>query len=320
MAGYLLKRLIILFSSLFLVSLILFALLRLLPGDLAQIIAGTDADPQQVERLRVELGLNQSWLTQYWDWLSALLRFDLGNSAVTGVPIAHELWDKAGVTVPLAILGLLIALLISYPLGTLRGIYNKSSLLSLCDSFFQALSYTPALWLGLILIMLSAKGIGIFSIFPANGANFTNFGQLIYELFLPALTLALVVSARLFRVQRVSVEEAKTSDFVRFGASLGYTRNQALVKYGIPTTLMPVVTTLTITFAQMFTGVVVIEKLFVLPGIGTMLVNDLARRDLVKVQTELMFLTAVVLLLGVLVDVIGAVLDPRLRVGGTNNE
>jgi peptide/nickel transport system permease protein len=249
-----------------------------------------------------------------------LLRLDLGKSAVTGIPVGQELFNKASVTVPLAILGLLIALLISYPLGTLRGIYAKSKILKGLDIFFQALSYTPALWLGLVLILLLAKGVGLLPIFPANGGLSSNWFQQIYALFLPALTLALVVSARLFRVQRVSVEEASASDFVRFGASLGYTRNQALLKYGIPTTFMPVVTTLTITFAQMFTGVVVIEKLFVLPGIGTMLVNDLARRYLLKVQTELMFLTAVVLSLGVLVDVIGAMLDPRLRVAGAQYE
>jgi peptide/nickel transport system permease protein len=132
-------------------------------------------------------------------------------------------------------------------------------------------------------------------------------------LFLPALTLALVVSARIFRVQRVAVEEAKTSEFVRFGASLGYNPNQAMLRYGLPTTIMPVVTTLAITFAHMFTGVVVIEKLFVLQGVGSMLVSDLAHRDLIKVQTELMFLTVLVLVLQVLVDLIGAWIDPRLR-------
>jgi peptide/nickel transport system permease protein len=313
MLRFLCKKLVVLLISLGLLSVILFVLLRILPGDTAQIIAGTDASPEQVARIRETLGLNVSAFEQYWNWLLNFITGNLGTSAVTGIPIQSELLAKASITLPLCLMALAIALIFSIPLGTLRGMAPNSKILKAVDSFFQTLSFTPALWLGLLFLLLFARGFGILGIFPSSGMGIHDLPSLLSALFIPALCVALVVAPRIFRIQRVMVEDVSRAEFVRFGAALGNTKRRALIRYGLPAAIMPTISTVALTFSQMFTGVVVIEKLFVLPGIGSMVLLDLSQRDIIKVQTEIMMLTAIILSLGVIVDLIGAWIDPRLR-------
>lgn len=314
MSRFLAVRALTLAAGLILASLIIFIALRLLPGDVAQVIGGTTASPQQVEAIRERLGLNLPLPMQYLDWLGGIFTGNLGNSVVSGIPIAQELAQKSLVTVPLTLYSLLIAVIVAVPLGVFAA-YRRRAVLSRTLSVLGVVAAAvPAVWAGLIGIVVFSTWLGWL---PAQGFPRSGWSDPIAAtraLTLPALTIGLIEAAILFRFVKSATLSALGAEHVRTAMSHGHTRLSALVRHGLPGVGLSVVSMLGLQVAALLVGAVVIEQLFSLPGLGRMLVIDVGNRDLLKVQSTLFVLTGVILVLGALIDVVHRLIDPRLRV------
>lgn len=314
MSRFLAVRALTLAVGLILASLIIFISLRLLPGDVAQVIGGTTASPQQIETIRERLGLNDPLPVQYIDWLGNVFTGSLGNSVVSGTPIAAEIAQKSLVTVPLTVYSLLIAVAVAVPLGVFAA-YRRRAVGSRALSVLGVVAAAiPAVWAGLIGIIVFSTWLGWFPSqgFPRSGWESPQ--AAIRALTLPALTIGLIEAAILFRFVKSATLSALGAEHVRTAMSHGHTRLSALVRHGLPGVGLSVVSMLGLQIAALLVGAVVIEQLFSLPGLGRMLVIDVGSRDLVKVQSTLFVLTGVILVLGALIDVIHRLIDPRLRV------
>lgn len=313
MIRYALTRLLLLLAGLLVASVLIFATLRVLPGDVAQLIAGVQGTPEQVAAIRERLNLDQPVVAQYVDWIGGLLRGDLGTSLITGSPVISELVQKAEVTVPLGLMSLLIALLFSLPLGVLSAVRRNRAGGTAINVASQALAAVPVVWAGMMLVVVFAVWLGWL---PAQGfprEGWGNPGAAFRSLLLPALTIGIVEGALLLRFVRSATMQAAGQDFVRTAAAKGLTRTQALLRHGLPSVGLSVITVLALQVAGIIVGSVIIEELFALPGIGRMLVSDVGARDLPKVQGELLVLTGFVLVLGFIVDIVHRALDPRQR-------
>jgi peptide/nickel transport system permease protein len=292
---------------------LIFLTLRVLPGDIAQLIAGTNSTPEQIEAIRERLGLNQPLPAQYLDWIGGVFRGDLGSSLLTGSSVTSELAEKAQVTVPLGIMSLTIALLFSLPLGVISAMRRGRGEGTALSVGAQALAAVPVVWAGMMLVVVFAVWLGWL---PAQGfprAGWNDPAAAFRSLLLPALTIGIVEGAMLMRFVRSATMQAVGQDYVRTAAAKGLTRNAALIRHGLPNVGLSVVTVLGLQVAGIIVGAVVIEQLFSLPGIGRMLVADVSARDLPKVQGELLVLTGFVLVIGFVVDLVHRVIDPRQR-------
>jgi peptide/nickel transport system permease protein len=313
---YALTRLTLLLVGLLVASVLIFLTLRVLPGDVAQLIAGTQGTPEQVAAIRDEMGLNRPLIVQYLDWIGGVLRGDLGTSLITGSSVASELAVKARVTVPLGVLALFIAVVFAVPLGVLSAMRRRRPIGTGISVTSQTLAAVPVVWAGMMLVVVFAVWLGWL---PAQGFPRTGWSTpwlAFRSLLLPALTIGIVEGAMLMRFVRSATLQAVGQDYVRTAAAKGLTRNAALVRHGLPGVGLSVITVLGLQVAGIIVGAVVIEQLFSLPGIGRMLVADVGSRDLPKVQGELLVITGFVLIVGFLVDLLHRVIDPRQREAG----
>lgn len=308
-----LTRLGLLVLGLVVSSVLIFFSLRVLPGDVALLIGGTQATPDQIAALRESLGLTHPLPQQYLDWIGGVLRGDLGTSLVTGVPVAAELADKAQVTVPLAAMSLTVALAVGLPFGVLSALRRHRVDGTALSVGAQALAAVPVVWAGMMLVIVFAVWLGWL---PPQGfprAGWSDPAAAFRALVLPAVTIGVVEGAMLLRFVRSATLQAMGQDYVRTAAAKGLTRTRALLRHGLPNVGLSVITVLGLQIAGIIVGAVVIEQLFTLPGVGRMLVADVSARDLPKVQSELLALTGFVLIVGFLVDLVHRLVDPRQR-------
>lgn len=316
MAVYTLRRLALFVVALLVASLVVFGVLRVLPGDAAQVIGGTTATPDQLASIRELYGLDRPLAAQYVTWLTDAVRGDLGDSVVTGAPVATQVAEKLQVTLPLAGLGLAVALLLGIPLGVWAGMRHDSLGGRAAAVVAQAAAAVPVVWVGLLLVALLGQGVGLLGALPSQGfplAGWDDPGRALRSLVLPALTIGLVEGAVVLRYTRSAVLEAVPADYVRTAAAAGLTRDRALLRHGLPNVSLAVLSVIALQAASLLTGAVLVEALFALPGVGSMLVTDVGTRDLVKVQSEVFLMTALVLLVGLLVDLAHRLVDPRQR-------
>jgi peptide/nickel transport system permease protein len=310
---YALTRLGLLVLGLAVASALIFLSLRVLPGDVAQLVGGTQASPEQVAALRESLGLNVPLWQQYLDWIGGLLRGDLGSSLLTGTPVLTELLSKAQVTVPLAAMSLTVALVVGIPLGVLSALGRRHAGGTAISVGAQALAAVPVVWAGMMLVVVFAVWLGWL---PPQGfprAGWKDPAAAFRALVLPAVTIGVVEGAMLLRFVRSATLQALGQDYVRTAAAKGLTRTRALLRHGLPNVGLSIITVLGLQVAGIIVGAVVIEQLFTLPGVGRMLVADVAARDLPKVQGELLALTGFVLIVGFVVDLVHRLIDPRQR-------
>ncbi len=313
MLRYALTRGALLIAGLLVASVLIFLALRVFPGDVAQLLAGDKATPAQVDAIRKALGLDQPLVLQYLGWIGGVLHGDLGTSQLNGASVAAELAQKAQVTVPLATLSLLVALVIAVPLGIGSAMLRGRAAGTALNTAAQAIAAVPVVWAGMMLVVVFAVWLGWL---PAQGfprGGWADPGAALQSLILPALTIGAIEGALLLRFVRSATLQAASQDFVRTAAAKGLTRNRALIQHGLPAVGLSIITVLGIQVAGIIVGSVVVEQLFTLPGIGRMLVADVGTRDLVKVQGELLVLTGMVLIIGFVVDLVHRALDPRQR-------
>ena len=313
MIRYTLTRFALLLLGLLVASVLIFFTLRVLPGDIAQLIGGVNSSPEQIAAIRSQLGLDRPLAVQYLEWIGGVLRGDLGTSLLTGTPVVDELVQKAQVTLPLGIMALLVAVVISFPLGVLSAMRRGHADGTALSVGSQTLAAVPVVWAGMMLVVVFAVWLGWL---PAQGfprAGWSAPAAAFQALILPALTIGIVEGAMLLRFVRSATLQAVGQDFVRTAAAKGLTRDAALIRHGLPVVGLSVITVLGLQVAGIIVGAVVIEQLFSLPGIGRMLVADVAARDLPKVQGELLALTGFVLIVGFVVDLVHRIIDPRQR-------
>lgn len=312
---YLIRRLIWFAVALLGLSLLVFAALRILPGDVASVMAGTNATPARVAAIRSRMGLDRSYPQQYADWLDGLLHGNMGVSAISGRTVASQIGSHAAITLPLIVLSLLVALGIGVPMGCQAVLAGSPRVRSVLHTIAIVGGAVPALWGGLLLIMLFGRGVGLIGILPSQGfpdAGWHAPRAALISLILPAITTGLVAGAGIMRYTRACLISMEDSDAVAMAMACGMTRRQAMLRVGLRLSAAQLVSVAGLTFAQMITGVMVVESLFNLPGLGAMLINDVGNRDLIAVQSELFLLAAFFLLLGLLVDLMHYALDPRL--------
>jgi peptide/nickel transport system permease protein len=316
MAIYLLKRLASFVLTLAVASAVVFVVLELLPGNAAELMLGNTATPEALAALRAKLGLDQPPLARYLQWVGGLLQGETATSVSYDTPTAELIVQRLRVSLPLALLAM--ALTVTLALGL--GVYAASRHRRLGDVGVMTLSQLgiaiPSFWFAILLILVFAVQLQWVSAGGFPGWTEDEGGspaQALAALVLPAVSLALVQAAILARVTRSAVLDVLREDFMRTARAKGLSRRQALWRHGLGNALLPVLTVAGLQFANLVTGTIVVENVFVLPGIGRLVFQAIANRDLVVVRDVVMLLAAVVVAVNLLVDLAAAALDPRLR-------
>ncbi|MGW7685560.1 ABC transporter permease [Kribbella sp. NPDC054772] len=308
----LIERAAVFLVSLVVSSVLVFAFMAVLPGDPARVALGVNASDAAVAELRQQFGLDRPLPTQYFDWLGGLLHGDLGTSYISKVAIGPQVFDRLQVTLWLVVAGMIVALLVAVPAGTVMAArHRKVSGLAL-SAVSQLGVAVPAFLAGILLIVVFAVKLGWL---PANGWTppAQDPAMFLKQLILPALSLGLVQGAVLTRYVRSAVLDVLREDYLRTARAKGLRPFQALWKHGLRNAAVPVVTVLGLQLATLLIGAVVVERVFVIPGLGSLLLDGVSNRDLLLVQDVVMILVIAVLLVNFLVDLLYAALDPRLR-------
>jgi peptide/nickel transport system permease protein len=307
-----LRRAAWLLLSLWLASVLVFAVVNILPGDVAAVILGTSATPQALETLRHQLGLDQPGYVRYVQWIGGMLHGDFGTSVLSHAEVGPLIVQKLSVSAPLALASAAISILVAIPLGVLAGTRYRSITGALISAVSLLGIAVPAFWAGLLLATVFAIQLRVL---PAGG--FTDWSSdplaAARSLILPALALGLVQAAVLTRYIRSAIIDVQREDFIRTARAKGLTRWQALRRHGFRYAAIPVVTVLGIQLTGLLVGAIVIENVFVLPGLGRLLFQSVGNRDLLVVQDVVMLLTTIVLLVNFAVDLTYRLLDPRIR-------
>ena len=292
-------------------SLLVFVVLNVLPGSPAQVILGTQATPQSVRQLTIQLGLNKSLVRQYLDWIGGLVHGDLGVSYISHLSIGSQIAQALSVTGPLVLFALVIGLAIGLPLGFAGALRNGRFSGSLIGGLSQIGMAVPSVVAGLILIIVLTVKLHVF---PTSGfPGWSDPLQALRALALPAFSLGLVEGAILSRYVRASILEQLRSDYLRTARSKGLRVGQALRRHGFRNAAIPLVTVLGLELASLVVGAIVVENVFALPGLGLLLLDSVNNRDLITVQDTAMLVAGTVLVLNLLVDLSYRLLDPRLK-------
>lgn len=309
------RRVGILVLSLIASSVLVFAFMAVLPGDPARVALGVNASDEAVAAMRTQFGLDRPLVTQYLDWVRGLLTFDLGTSYVSQAPIGPQVTDRLQVTLWLVVTASLIALVIAVPLGVLAAVRHRRPSGLVISAASQVGVAVPAFLAGILLITVFAVQLGWL---PANGWTppVIDPGMFVKQLILPAVALGLVQGAVLTRYVRSSVLDVQREDFLRTARAKGLSPMAAMRRHGLRNAAIPVVTVLALQLATLLVGAVVVERVFVIPGLGSLLLDAVAQRDLRIVQDVVMLLVVAVLVVNLVVELLYVLIDPRLRVAG----
>ena len=316
---FLLRRAATFAATLLVASLVVFAVLELLPGSPAQVMLGDTATPESIAALEAKLGLDRPAGSRYVSWIGGLLQGRSALSYAYDTPTFELIAERLQVSLPLALLAMALTVVVALVLG----VYAASRHNRAGDLGVMALSQLgvalPSFWLAILLILLFAVQLQWVSAGGFPGWSGDDGGGLLpglKALLLPALSLAAVQAAILARVTRSAVLEAMREDYVRTARAKGLSRRAVLWRHVLRNAMIPVLTIMGLQFANLITGAIVVENVFVLPGIGRLVFQAIGNRDLVLVRDVVMLLAAVVVLVNFVVDVLYAVVDPRLRGSG----
>ena len=311
MTAFLLRRLAGFAATLAAASLVVFLVLEVLPGDPARAILGPDAEASAVTALRAELGLDRPAPARYAEWVGGLLTGDLGTSWTYRVPVADLVVPRLAVTVPLAVLAMALSIAVAFPLGVFAAQSHGRPGDWGVMLFGQAGIAVPNFWLGLLLILLFAVTLGWL---PSGG--FPGWragpGPAFGALLLPAVALATVQAAILARIVRAAVLEVSRDDYVRTARAKGLSRGRALVGHVLRNALVPASTVMGLQFSYLLAGTVVIENVFYLPGLGRLVLQAIANRDLAVVRDVVLLLAGMVVVVNLAVDIAHRIIDPRV--------
>jgi peptide/nickel transport system permease protein len=309
--AFLIRRLLLTLPILFIVSVVCFSLINLIPGDPATVILGPEASEQAKEQMREQLGLNKPIVVQYVDWLGGVLHGDLGESLVDGTPVSQLILQRLPVTLELALGTFLVSLTIAVVAGILSASKKGTWVDYVSTGFALGGISIPHFWLGMMFIIIFAVYLGWL---PASGyvPFFEDPAANIAVMILPVLATGLRESAELMRMLRSSLLEELGSDYVRTAFSKGLSRRVVVIRHAVRNALIPFVTASGLQIAALLGGLVVTEQVFQLPGVGRLIVESILERDYTVVQGAVLTVTVIVILINVLVDLLYAVIDPRI--------
>ena len=310
MNGFLWRRLATLAAALFFASVVVFIVLQILPGDPALVILGPDAQADTLKALRHQLGLDLPVWLRYVHWIGGILTGDFGRSTAYDSSIATLILQRVAVTVPLAIAAMILASLLAIPLGvwaaSRRGVVDGSIM-----AITQIGVAVPDFWLALLLILIFAVHI---TWFPAGGFPgwWHGTGAALRALVLPTIALAVPQAAILARVTRGAVLDVGLRDYLRTARAKGLREGAILWLHAVPNALIPVTTLMGLQFSFLLAGTIIIENVFTLPGLGSLLFQAIGQRDLILVQDLVLLFAGLVIVINFLVDVLNVLIDPRL--------
>ncbi|EWM16750.1 ABC transporter permease [Kutzneria sp. 744] len=307
-----LRRAGIFLLTLAIASIVVFAFMAVLPGDPAQVALGVNATPELLAQTRHAFGIDRPLPVQYLDWIGGLFTGDFGRSYVTGDAIGPQLLDRFEVTLWLVGAATVVAVVVAVPLGTLAAAKHRTASGTVVSGLSQLGAAVPAFLAGIVLVEIFAVSLRIL---PSGGWTPPDADPVAFlkGLVLPALSLGLVQAAVLTRYVRSAVLDVLGEDYLRTARAKGLRPTRALIRHGLRNAAVPVVTVLGLQLATLLIGAVVVERVFVIPGLGSMLLDAVGGRDLIVVQDVVMVLVAAVLVVNLLVDVLYTVVDPRLR-------
>ena len=318
MSYFLFKRVLTLIATLLATSVIVFAVLEVLPGNAAQVLMGPDADPAAVAAKATELGLDQPALQRYFGWMGGLLRGAMGLSYTYGSPVSELIVERLALTIPLAVLAMLLTTVIALAVG----VYAASRHNSAGDVGLMTLAQIgiaiPNFWFAILLILLFSVKLQWFSAGGFDGWYFEDgvwhgLWEGVQALILPAVALAVVQAAILARFTRSAVLEVLREDFVRTARAKGLSHRATLWGHVLRNAMIPVITVMGLQFAELLAGTIVVENVFYLPGLGRLIFQSIANRDVIVVRNCVMLLATMVVIVNFIVDVLYAVIDPRVK-------
>jgi peptide/nickel transport system permease protein len=311
MLFYAIQRITLFVATLLFASLIVFAVMNILPGDAAETMLGPTATPEAVAALSHKLGLDQPALIRYAHWIGGALHGDLGLSYAYGSPIGPLIASSLAVSGPLALMAMALATFVALT----AGVYAADRRGRAGDAVVMGLSQigiaVPNFWLAILLVLIFAVTLRVV---PAGG--FPGWGdpaRAVGALILPAIALGAVQAAVLTRVTRSALIEALNEDFMRTARAKGVSRRAALWRHALPNALTPILTIMGLQFANLIAGAIVVENVFVLPGLGRLMLQSISNRDTLVVENGVMLLAVIVIGLNFIVDLACAAIDPRLR-------
>lgn len=312
MSLFLFKRFLTFLATLVGASVVIFTVLEILPGNAAQMLMGPDASPEAVAALTTQLGLDQPALARYGHWVTGMLRGDLGNSYTYSTPVLELVLERLALTVPLALLAMLITTLIALMAGLYAASHhNKAGDVGVM-SLAQVGIAIPNFWFAILLILLFSVHLKWFSAGGFPGWEDEPL-EALKSLLLPAVALAVVQAAILARITRSAVLEVMREDFVRTARAKGLSRRATLWRHVLRNALIPVITVMGLQFANLLAGTIVVENVFFLPGLGRLIFQSIANRDLIVVRNCVMLLASMVVVVNFVVDLLYAVIDPRVK-------
>jgi len=313
MKWYVLRRVGISLVTLVLSSVVIFVAVRLLPGDTAQVMAGESSDPKVLEAIRAEYGLDQPWPVQYLHWAGHAVRGDLGSSASTGLSVSAVLAERIPVTLELALLSLLIALVIGLPLGQTAAVHRGTARDYVATTGSLLGLSVPHFWLGILFILAFAVRLGWL---PASGyvpfleSPRDNLARMV----MPAAVLGIGLAAVVVRQMRSAMIESLGSDYIRTARAKGLSEGAVVGIHALRNSLTTVVTVVGLQLGALISGVVITEQIFVIPGLGKMTLDSVFNRDYSGLQGVVLLTATAYIVVNLLVDVAYSWLNPRIRV------
>jgi peptide/nickel transport system permease protein len=312
MGKYALRRLIQMIPVLLLVSIAVFAIIHLIPGNPAEIIAGPNATDTQLAALRQQYGLDRPLWMQYLIWLRNVLSGDLGHSFINNYPVSQLLALRIPATVELAVASAIIGALIAFPLGIIGGL-RPGSMLDFISTLFSALSFAvPGFWLAILLILLFSLEL---QLLPPSGRPdfFEQPVEHLKALVMPALTLGIAMAAKLTRYLRSSMLDVMNQDYTRTARSKGLREELVVVRHVLRNALIPVITVFGLQIGDLLSGAIIIESIFAWPGVGRMTIQAIGWRDYSLLQASVLFIVLAFLVVNLLTDLTYGLIDPRIR-------
>ncbi len=305
-----LKRLSLGLLTLFLISLFIFGAVELLPGDIADEILGQSATPETVAALRKEMGLDQPAYVRYFSWLGGVVQGDFGVSLANGRPISDLIGTRLANTLFLAGYAAMISVPLSLTLGILAALYRNSFYDRAVNIFTLTSISFPEFFVAYILIYFLAQS----GLFPsiANVSPDMALGERLYRTFLPALTLTLVVTAHMMRMTRAAIINLMASPYIEMARLKGVAPSKIITRHALPNALAPIINVVALNLAYLITGVVVVEVVFVYPGLGQLIVDSVSKRDVTVVQAVALIFAAAYVMLNLTADVLSTLSNPRL--------
>lgn len=304
------QRLLLGVLILFIISVVIFGATELLPGDLARELLGQSATEETLAALREQLGLNDPAPLRYWNWLAGVLQGDFGMSMATQKPISELVGARLGNTLFLALYAAALAVPFALLLGVLAALWRNS----IFDRASNALALTaisfPEFFVAYTLILWLAQS-GLFpSMVRITGSTTT--GEMLYMAFLPALTLTLVVTAHMMRMTRAAIINLLASPYIEMARLKGMSPMRVVLRHAVPNALAPIINVVALNLAYLITGVVVVEVVFVYPGLGQLMIDAVSNRDIAVVQAIALIFASAYVLLNLLADVLSTITNPRL--------